>query len=331
MATNKTPTIYDVAEQSGVSISTVSRMLNDPGKVNPETRDRILTVIDRLGFVPKAEARARALKSSRRIGVISPFFTAPSFVQRLRGISAALSREKFELVIYSVESTENFNNYIANISMARHLDGLIIMSLPISNEQLQRLDIPTVLVEVSNPAINCITIDDEQGGSMAAQYLLSKGHTRFAFIGDSDLPEFSIQPVARRLQGFAKALADAGMAIPAEQIALVPYTQEATQTAAKRLLATSTPPTAIFAATDFQALSLLKAVRRMGIRVPEQLAIVGFDNLDLAEYADLTTVNQHLDESGKIAVEVLLNSIANPHRPIQHINLPLTIIERETA
>ena len=108
---SKTPTIYDVAETAGVSITTVSRMLNAPDKVNAETRSRIMQAIDTLGFVPKAEARARALRQTGRIGVITPFFTAPSFVQRLRGIASVLSKENFDLVIYTVESVGQLENY----------------------------------------------------------------------------------------------------------------------------------------------------------------------------------------------------------------------------
>ena len=107
--TSKTPTIYDVAARAGVSITTVSRMLNAPDKVNAETRERVIAAIDALGFVPKAEARARALRQTGRIGVVTPFFTAPSFVQRLRGIAGALSRESYELVIYTVDGDLKFN------------------------------------------------------------------------------------------------------------------------------------------------------------------------------------------------------------------------------
>ena len=99
----KSPTIYDVAELSGVSISTISRVLNSPDKVNSETQKRVMEAIDQLGFVPKAEARARAMQSTNRIGVITPFFTAPSFVQRLRGVASRLSRENYELLIYPVD------------------------------------------------------------------------------------------------------------------------------------------------------------------------------------------------------------------------------------
>jgi DNA-binding LacI/PurR family transcriptional regulator len=161
--------------------------------------------------------------------------------------------------------------------------------------------------------------------------LLDKGHHRIAFLGDTDLPEYSLHPVSQRLVGFRKALKEAGIELPNVLVRLAPYSQEQTRQVASELLSLPQPPTAIFAATDFQALGVLKAARQLKIQVPEQLAVVGFDDLDLAEYTDLTTIRQHLDESGRLAVEILLAQIESPSRPPRHVNLPLTLIERQTA
>jgi DNA-binding LacI/PurR family transcriptional regulator len=332
--THKPPTIYDVAKRARVSITTVSRMLNAPDKVNPETRDRILKAIDALGFVPKAEARARALRQTGRIGVITPFFTAPSFVQRLRGIAAALNKENYELVIYTVDSAEHLRNYLSSLPLTGNLDGLIIMSLPVGEAEARRLldhHIPTTLIEYPHDELSSVEIDDVHGGKIAAEYLLKKGHRRLAFLGDTDLPEYTIHPVSQRLQGFRQALEEASVPLPDEFVRLAPYTQEQTRLVAGQLLGLPQPPTAIFASTDFQAIGVLKAARQLGVKVPEQLAVVGFDDLDMAEYVDLTTVRQHLDESGRLAVEILLAHIADPSRPVRHVNLPLTLIERESA
>jgi DNA-binding LacI/PurR family transcriptional regulator len=330
----KKPTIYDVAKHAGVSITTVSRMLNAPQKVNPETREKILTAIDALDFVPKAEARARAMQRSRRIGVISPFFTAPSFIQRLRGIAETLSPENHELVIYTVDSDDHLQGYLSSLPLTGNLDGLIILSLPVNNDQVRRLidhGLPTVLTEYPHPKLNCVEIDDVEGGHMAASYLLGKGHRRIAFLGDTDLPEYAIHPVSLRLNGFRQALKKARVRLPEIFVRLAPYSQEQTRQVAKELLNLPEPPTAIFAATDFQALGVLKAARQLDVKVPEQLAVIGFDDLDMAEYADLTTISQHLDESGRLAVEILLAQIASPSRPPRHVKLPLTLIERQTA
>jgi DNA-binding LacI/PurR family transcriptional regulator len=334
MPPNKLPTIYDVAKQAGVSIATVSRMINTPDNVNGETRERILAAIDALDFVPKAEARARAMRGTGRIGVISPFFTAPSFVQRLRGIAEALSAKKFELVIYTVDSAHHLRKFLSSLPLTGNLDGLIILSLPIDDADARRLvnhGLSTVLVEFPHSSLSSVEIDDVMGGRMAAQYLLGKGHRCIAFLGDTDLPEYSIHPVSQRLVGFRQAIKEAGIELTQAFVRLAPYSQEQTRKVAAELLNLPQPPTAIFVATDFQALGVLKAARQLKVKVPEQLAVIGFDDLDLAEYVDLTTIRQHLDESGRLAVEILLAQIESPSRPPRHVKLPLILVERETA
>ena len=331
---NKTPTIYDVASHAGVSITTVSRMLNDPNKVNPETQKKILASIRALNFVPKAEARARAMQKNGRIGVITPFFTAPSFVQRLRGIAGALSPLNFELVIYTVGSIEHLQRYLSTLPLTGNLDGLIILSLPVGDTDACHLiehGLPTVLIEYPNPKLNCVEIDDVQGGRMAAAYLLKKGHKKIAFLGDTDLPEYSIHPVSLRLSGFRQALRESEIELPDTLVRLAPYSQEQTRQVAMEFLGLPDPPTAIFAATDFQALGVLKAARQFNVAVPEKLAVIGFDDLDMAEYADLTTISQHLDESGRLAVEILVAQMESFSQLPRHIIIPLNTIERKTA
>lgn len=330
----KVPTIFDVAELSGVSISTISRVINSPEKVNINTRQKVYEAIDKLGFVPQAEARARALRFSGRIGVITPFFTAPSFVQRLRGIAASLSKENFDLIIYTVDSNNRLQSYLSSLPLTGNLDGLVIVSLPIADADVKRLldhGLPTVLIEFPHPLLNSVEINDVEGGRLATEYLINKGHKRIAFLGDTDLPEYSIHPVSLRLKGFRQAVKNANLDIPKEFVRLAPYNQEQARIIAKELLDNPNPPTAIFAATDLQALGVLKAARQLNIKVPEQLAIIGFDDLDMADYEDLTTIRQHLDESGRIAVEILLSHITENSRPVQHINIPLVLVERLTA
>ncbi|MBK8616715.1 MAG: LacI family DNA-binding transcriptional regulator [Anaerolineales bacterium] len=331
----KSPTIYDVAQLSGVSISTISRVLNAPDKVNSETQKRVMDAIDQLGFIPRAEARARAMQNTGRIGVLTPFFTAPSFVQRLRGVASALSKENYELLIYPVESLDQLQGYISSIPLMRNIDGLIIMSLSIGDQDAQRLSIngmETVLIEYSHPQLNSITIDDQHGGKLAAEHLINKGHKSFGFLGDIEPPErLAIHPVQSRLTGFTQTLQEAGLSLSKTYIRSAPYTQKESRQAALELLSLPKPPTAIFAASDTQALSIMKVARQLNIKVPDDLAVVGFDDIDVAEHVDLTTIRQHLDESGKLATEILLARVEDPSRPPQHINLPLNLIERQTT
>ena len=332
---NKTsPTIYDVATAAQVSISTVSRVLNNPEKVNDATRSAVLEAINKLGFVPKAEARARALKEFRRIGVLTPFFTAPSFVQRLRGVASALQSTNYELIIFAVDSLSALNSYLETLPLTGNLDGLIVLSLQFNDHYASQLvdhGLETVLIEYPQRILSSVEIDDVAGGRMAAEYLLQKGHRKLGFAGDTTIPDFGIHPISLRLRGFREGLQDAGLRLEEENILLVPYDVESTRQKAREFLTSPQRPTGIFAATDLQAIGILRAARDLGLRVPQDLAILGFDDLDVAEYAGLTTISQHLDESGRVAVELLLSRLVDPARSIQHIQLPLTIVERETV
>jgi DNA-binding LacI/PurR family transcriptional regulator len=333
-ARENSPTIYDVAAQSGLSISTVSRVLNSPERVNKATRAKVLAAIDELGFVPRAEARARALHNNRRIGVVTPFFTAPSFVQRLRGIDSLLVETSYELVIYTVDSLARLQGYLATLPLTGNLDGLIIMSLPVDDAAVRRLSErgpETVSIEYAINDFCSVEIDDVAGGKMAAQYLTGKGHELIGFIGDIDPPDYAIRPVISRLEGFRQGLAEVGVALPDRMIRSSPYAQESTQKAAYELLSQTERPNAIFAAADIQAMSVLKVAREMRLKVPGDLSVIGFDDLDLTDYIGLTTIRQPLDDSGRIAAELLLSRQAHPSRPVQHVKLPLTIIERETV
>jgi len=336
MATEKkSPTIYDVAKLSGVSISTISRVLNTPDKVNSETHKRVMHAIDKLGFVPRAEARAHALRNTNRIGVLTPFFTAPSFVQRFRGVASALSKANYELVIYPVDSMDHLQGYISSIPLMRNIDGLIIMSLSVGDQDAQRLSsngMETVLIEYSHTQLNSIVINDERGGQLAAEHLISKGHKLFAFMGDIEPPEkFMIHPVRSRLTGFRHVLEEAGISLSKEYTRSAPYNKKESKQAALELLSLPKPPTAIFAGSDIQALSVMKVARQLNIKIPGDLAVIGFDDIDVSEHVDLTTICQHLDESGRLAAEILLARINEPNRPLQHITLPLNLIERMTT
>lgn len=327
------PTIYDVAQASGLSIATISRALNNPEKVSPVTRERVMRVIDEVGFVPKADARARALQSTGRIGVVTPFFTAPSFVARLRGIADALSLTNYEMVVYPVDSSERIQNYIQTLPLVRNLDGLIFVSVAISDDVANRLrayQLETVLIEYPNPLLNTIEIDDFEGGLMAGNYLISKGHQKIAFLGVSGLPEYSIHPEDQRFLGFRKAINRAGLDLPETYICDAPYRIELDERI-HHLFEMPDRPTAVFAATDLQAMGLLKIAREKGLRVPEDLAIVGFDDIDFADYVGLTTIRQHMYRSGKLAVDLLLSRLKHPDIEVQHLKLQLELVERNTA
>jgi DNA-binding LacI/PurR family transcriptional regulator len=327
-------TIYDVAIAAKVSISTVSRVLNNSEKVNGSTRTVVLEAINKLGFVPRADARARAIKEFRRIGVLTPFFTAPSFVQRLRGAAAALQSTNYELIVFAVDSISALNQYLETLPLTGNLDGLIVLSLEFNDRyaiQLVNSCLETVQIEFPHRILSSVEIDDVAGGRLAAEYLLQKGHQTLGFAGDTVVPNFGIHPISLRLKGFRQGLQIAGHPLNEENILLVPYDVELTRQKTRNFLKSPDRPTAFFAATDLQAIGIQRAARDIGLRIPQDLAVLGFDDLDVAEYVGLTTICQHLDESGRVAVELLLSRLVDPSRSIQHIQLPLTIVERETV
>ena len=327
-------TVYDVAKKAKVSIATVSRVLNSPDKVTEVTCNRVLAAIDSLGFVPKAEAAARARKSNRRIGVLSPYFTQPSFVERMQGIANSLANSPFELIIYNVDSSARRDADLSSLAVTRRVDGLIVMALPFDSILARRLithKLETVLIEAGRPEFSSIEIDDEAGGRIAAEYLLKKGHRRCAFIGDTDLPDYAIHTSDWRLAGYREALRKAGLSLRDEYVALGPHGLDSARQMTNRLLELPEPPTAIFSPSDLQAMGILKTARERGIIVPDQLAVIGFDDLEMADYIGLTTVRQPLQESGRVAVELLLARLADRSRPVQHVRLPLAVIERHTA
>ncbi len=328
------PTIYDVARMAGVSISTVSRVLNMTTPVSEKTRMAVMNAVDELDFIPKVDARERARKDVGRVGVLTPFFTRGSFVQRMRGIAAALSVQPYELVIYTVNSNEHLENYLLMLPLASRLDGLIVLSLQLSSQATERLlksQLETVLIEQSHPSLSSIEIDDLTGGQMAADYLFSKGYRRCGFVQTGRLPGYAIRPEKKRLEGFQKGLVNHGLYLPDEYITELDIDQVGARERVVKLLHLAEPPQAIFAGTDDLGLLLLRVAREEGLRVPEDLAIIGFDDLDFSNYIGLTTVRQPLDESGRVAVDLLMARMGDPGRPVQQVRLPLQVVERQTA
>lgn len=329
-------TIYDVASRAGVSIATVSRALNAPQTVNATTLQRIQDAIDELGFIPKAEATARARRIHRQIGVLAPFFMHyPSFTQRLRGVAGALLDTGFELVVYNVDTPEHIRGYLHTLPITRRLDALLIISLMLNDQEAQRLvqhRLPTVLIEGTHPNLAAVEIDNIGGGEMAAEYLVAKGHRCIGFVGgDRPLPGYAIGTSELRFRGFVAALARHGFTPNLPSFSPRTATHEEARRQALDLLQQPERPTAIFAGNDTLALGVLKAARELGLRVPDDIAVLGFDNADFTECIGLSTISQSLEESGRLAVEILLSMLADPARANRRVQLPLQVIERDTT
>ncbi len=328
------PTIYDVARKAGVSVSTVSRAVNTPNLVKEKTRQKVMRAVEQLKFVPKAEASVLARKHVGSIGVLLPFFASPSFVQRMRGVASALSATKFEFVVYTVGSRAQLDEYLDVLPLWRRLDGLIVMSMPLSNAQLRHLQshsLEIVCVEFAQAHFCSVEIDNHEGGRMAAQHLAAKGRRRCAYVGETGVPEHIVHLSDLRLDGFRQGLLEKGLDLPDEYVSREPYSREAVMRQTETLLSRSAPPDAIFAYSDLHAADVFRVARARGMRVPEDLSIVGFDGTDLADFLGLTTIDQRLDESGRLAAEMLMSRISDRGRSPQNTRLQLNLVERGTT
>lgn len=320
----KAVTIRDVARKAGVSVATASRALNGMDIVNPQTRDRILTVMEELGFRPSPAARSLSLGRTLTVGVVVSFLTRPQAAERLRGVDAVLADSEFDLVIYNVESVQKRDHYLNTLAQSHRTDGLLVMSLPPPAEAVPLLGqppVPVVFIDVHTPSVASMARvigDDVRGSAIAARHLLELGHSAIAFIGDAVADPFGFTSSRDRERGFTDELARAGLSIPAEWIGHGAHGRYEARELAHRMLAKHRRPTAIFTASDTQALGVIAAARELGLHVPDDLSVIGYDDIEAADYVGLTTVRQQLFESGRRGAEILLSEIEHraEHPPI---------------
>jgi DNA-binding LacI/PurR family transcriptional regulator len=311
----KSVTIRDVARHAGVSVATASRALNPNGVVNLQTRQRILTVMEELGFTPSPAARRLSLGRTLTVGVVVSFLTRPQAAERLRGVDAVLGDSEFDLVIYNVESVQKRNHYLDTLAQSQRTDGLLVMSLPPRPEAvdvLTRAPVPVVFIDVHTPSIEAmprVIGDDEAGGAMAASHLLDLGHREIAFIGDALEDPFGFTSSTDREAGFRRELAASGVNIPADRVGHGAHGRYEARDLARRMLTDDDRPTAIFAASDTQAFGVVAAARDLGLGVPDDLSVIGYDDIEAADYVGLTTIRQQLFESGRRGAEILLAEI----------------------
>jgi DNA-binding LacI/PurR family transcriptional regulator len=326
--------IADVAAHAGVGIATVSRVLNDRGNVAPATRERVLESIRMLEYRPSSVAQNLSLKRTLVIGVVMPFLTEASPIERVRGVVTALASSPYDLALYDVESADRQRRAFRLLADAHRTDGLLVVSLVPPDEEIRRLrseSIPCVLVDARHDGLPSVLIDDVLGGELATRYLLELGHRRIAFIGDKPVDRFRHRSSRDRTLGYERALVAAGVPLRAEYVREGTQSRHLARNIAEELLRLPDPPTAVFAASDVQALGVLEAARALGIDVPEQLSVIGFDDIEIASYVGLTTVRQPLFESGRRGAELLLQSLAGEPAPARVETLPLDLVVRGTT
>jgi LacI family transcriptional regulator len=332
------PTIYDVARAAGVGLGTVSRVLNNSAQVSPETQEKVLSAIRTLGF--RRSKVARQLSTGiqhRNVGAIMPFITHPSFVERLRGIQLALNDQDndFNLVLYNVTEPDRYHEQLLVIVEQAAVDGLLIATLDVSDEQrgfLVEADIPFVtLSDACAGESNCISPDNVRGGYMATQHLLELGHRRIAYVGDEFPDVYGFPTSELRYKGYVSALEEYGVPCRSEYVRQGTHGEGTAHRLTEQLLTLPEPPSAIFAMSDIQAVGCILAIREAGLRVPEDISVIGFDDVQLSRYIGLTTVRQHLEQSGYLGMQLLLNMLKTPDNVVSRQLPPLELVVRETT
>lgn len=332
---NKRSTIYDVAREAEVSITTVSRFLNNPDSVKAETGQQISRSMKKLDYIRQGNAGTIASRSVRRVGVLTPFFPAPSFVDRLRGMIPFFKEKNYEVIIYTIESPDQLDEYLSSVPFTRRIDGLILMSVTLTPEQnraLKASGLHVVLIESDDENYSRVLTDDHKGGELAAELFLKKNYLPCAFMGDKNRNlSYSCHPSELRYKGFKETLEKDGHLISESLILEADTTVECSQNAFTDFLEKGEEVRAVFAMCDVQAVGIIKAAKEKGLRIPEDLAVLGFDNIESADWMGLSTITQHLGDSGRVAAGLLLEQISEEGNALQKVNLQVGLIERSTT
>jgi LacI family transcriptional regulator, galactose operon repressor len=323
-------TIYEVAERAQVSISTVSNVLNKPDRVSPSTRQRVLAAADELGFIPKVQAVSLARRGAGRVGVMAPFTSYGSYLRRLSGLLTAATELEIDVVVFDHESAALASSpVLASMPLHGRLDGLIVMGLPIEDAiagRLRERSLPTVAVDADSALFSRVVIDDSEGGRLAAAHLRDRGHRRVGYLLERQVSDYESQAI-KRLSGFQEVIAAAGGAVT---VMTSDNSVSAAREAAAGLLDAAERPSAIMAHHDALAVGVLLAARDRGLRVPQDVAVMGFDDGEAATAADLTTVRQPFEESGSAALGILLGHIGGSDLRSTTV-LDVRLVERSTT
>ncbi|MFB6230685.1 MAG: LacI family DNA-binding transcriptional regulator [Salinibacter sp.] len=317
-------TIYDIAERADVSTATVSRVFNDEeARVREETRERVLEAADALHYQPHASAQNLARQRTNQIAAVAPVVANYFYMHVIRGIQQGLRDRNLDLTIHAPanaqelihdrSSPEDLNTRLARALQPGRNDGILLLSVPLTDEWARRLrntNQSVVLVDTEHPAFESFTVDNEQGGYEATRHLIDHGYERIGHI----TVEYQPPPARLRREGYERALREQERPVEDRLIAAsderpFAFSETGGYRAMKALLEREPAPDAVFAASDRQAMGALRATQEAGMEVPGDLAIVGFDDVELSQCAGLTTVRQPARTMGQRAVESLLHQI----------------------
>lgn len=327
----RTVTIQDVAKSAGVSVSTVSRVLNGKVDVASDTQDRIRSVIDDLGYTTNLAARSMRSFRKNLVGLLMPDIAYPFAIEVMKGVNRAIAESDFDLLVYTtgdVKKSGRASHEQKYVSLLTNsiTDGVIIVA-PVTDEFSTDAPIVSIDPVVSNPNYPAVHATNYRGAMDGMEYLLGLGHRRIGFISG----RAELESANRRLKGYRDALEKAGVPVKEELIASGDYTTETGAGCARQLLSLEDRPTAIFASNDQAAMGVYQVAQEMGLRIPEDLSVVGFDNIMESKYLGLTTVDQFISEMGFVATKMLIQLINDEPLDSQTYQMQTQLVIRSSC
>ncbi|MET3287892.1 catabolite control protein A [Brevibacillus fluminis] len=328
-------TIYDVAREAGVSMATVSRVVNGNPNVKPTTRKKVLAAIERLGYRPNAVARGLASKKTTTVGVIIPDISSLFFSELARGIEDIATMYKYNIILCNSDNRLEKELQLINTLLEKQVDGLLFLGSEIKEDHLQTLStaaVPVVLAATrdADNILPSVTIDHFQAAYDATKALIDRGHKRVAILSG---PKTDPLGGLLRFEGYKQALADSGIAFDEELVRSGSYWYETGLRNMNEFLKLDNPPTAVFAANDEVAIGAIHAIQDSGKSVPGDIEIIGHDNIRLAEMVrpKLSTVVQPMYDIGAVAMRLLTKYMNNEHVEEHVVLLPHRIEYRQST
>ncbi|NGP87030.1 LacI family DNA-binding transcriptional regulator [Fodinibius halophilus] len=326
-------TIYDIAKKAGVSIATVSRVMNKSEGIADKTRKKVLKVADELGYHPQAYAQGLARKKKNIIMVVVPVLSNYFFMEVLSGIQDEISNYDYDLNIFNIQNDgNNMFEQVENILKRQWADGYLFISTHLRDHQLEKLesyDVPLTLVDEDYSGIDSVSVDNQQGIQQAMQYFLAQGLRRIAMISALK----SSKPGEERIEGYKKELRKAD--IPVDENLIVAgdsmyrdgFSEQNGYEAMLKLIDLKNPPEACFCSSDIQAVGAIKAMKERGVHIP----IIGYDDITISNYIGLSTIRQPMHDMGAFATKNLVERMQNKKEgPIQKIYSPELILRSST-
>ncbi|WP_078409871.1 LacI family DNA-binding transcriptional regulator [Priestia abyssalis] len=327
------PTIYDVANAAGVSIATVSMVINNTGRISTRTRNKVLKVMDELKYYPSAAASTLTGKSTRTLGLLMPNIANPFYSELARNMEDRADELGYSVIVCSTDYKEEREQKYVSLFLRKQVDGFIITSgfnnVGLIKELIDQ-QIPIILVayNISQFSLNTVSVDDYIGGYQATAHLAELGHQRIAVITET------VQSSVDRIRGYHNALKDYELVYDEDLCIEIAATVANGEKATEQFLKLKEPPTAIFAFNDILALGAMEAVRKRGLSIPEDISIIGFDDTLLASYSNppLTTIAQPLEDIGDQAIDLIVAEIEGKKRAAQRIMLlPELVVRKSTG